>query len=115
MKKVFISMPYSGTLDQMNERVKHAKEYSVILLQRGIVPVCPVTSGHLLVEHSDIELSHQSWLQYAYEFFEMCDEVHVLQLQGWKESLGVAEEVYWARRSNKPVTFIPVHNSIFTH
>jgi hypothetical protein len=39
----------------------------------------------------------------------MCDEVAVLMLDGWRESIGVQAEIAIARELCKPVTFLRVN------
>lgn len=43
------------------------------------------------------------WGGYDENMIERCDELYILTLKGWRESVGVTAEVAIALRLNKPV------------
>ena len=49
------------------------------------------------------------WQRHDHRHLEACDEVVVLMLDGWRESVGVQAEIAIARELGKPVTFLKVH------
>jgi hypothetical protein len=46
------------------------------------------------------------WEQYDRKFLERCDEVVVLMLDGWEESVGVQAEIRIAGELGKPVRYL---------
>lgn len=46
------------------------------------------------------------WQGYDQHMISLCDEVHVLMLQGWTNSVGVTAEIKIAKRLNKPFYYI---------
>jgi len=46
------------------------------------------------------------WREYDRAFLEMCSEVWVLTLDGWRESHGVQAEIELARELGKPVVLV---------
>ena len=48
----------------------------------------------------------QFWQRHDRRFIEVCDEVVVLMLDRWQNSVGVAAEIEIARAMGKPVTFV---------
>ena len=49
------------------------------------------------------------WQRHDRRYLEACDEVVVLMLDGWRESVGVQAEIAIARELGKPVTFLRVN------
>jgi hypothetical protein len=71
--------------------------------------------GHLVfspVAHSAAIAKHGLPTDWAYwerldrRFLEMCDEVIVLTLSGWEESIGVQAEIRIAAELGKPVRYL---------
>jgi hypothetical protein len=77
------------------------------LLRSGKTIYSPIVFGHALCAF-DLPGDWQFWQKHDRRFLEVCDEVIVLQLDGWEKSVGVQAEVAIARRLGKPVTFIRV-------
>jgi hypothetical protein len=48
----------------------------------------------------------QIWQRHDHRYLEACDEVVVLMLDGWQQSIGVQAEISAARELGKPVTFL---------
>ena len=48
----------------------------------------------------------QFWQRHDRRYLDVCDEVVVLMLDGWRESVGVQAEIAIARELGKPVTFL---------
>ena len=46
------------------------------------------------------------WQRHDRRYLDVCDEVVVLMLDGWRESVGVQAEISAARELGKPVTFL---------
>ena len=55
---------------------------------------------------TDITKDWDFWERIDRSFLEWCEEVHVVCLDGWKESRGVNDEIRIAREMNKPVKLI---------
>jgi Domain of unknown function (DUF1937) len=48
------------------------------------------------------------WQQHDMAFLSVCDEVMVLKLDGWAQSVGVQAEIAAAKALGKPVSFLDV-------
>jgi nucleoside 2-deoxyribosyltransferase len=46
------------------------------------------------------------WQRHDRRYLDVCDEVVVLMLDGWRESVGVQAEIIAARELGKPVKFL---------
>ncbi len=111
MKKIFVSIPYSDDDKRIVQgRVLSATRYCARLLQEKNNPICPAIFGHLmLMENPRIDLSHDEWLEYAFAFLtDAIDEVHVLKLNGYSDSIGVKKEVQMAQAMDIQVTHVDI-------
>ncbi|EKS35133.1 hypothetical protein HMPREF9696_02405 [Afipia clevelandensis ATCC 49720] len=48
-------------------------------------------------------LGSEYWLAFDKVFMDRCDELAVLQIDGWNESNGVLREIEYFRKQNKPI------------
>lgn len=46
------------------------------------------------------------WQHISYEMLNVCNEMHVLMLDGWEESIGVIGEINHAKMKNIPIHYI---------
>ena len=64
----------------------------------------PIAHRHPLVEH--VLPTHWAFCErFGREHLERCDELVVLMLDGWRESVGVQAEVWIAGELGKPVWY----------
>ena len=100
---IYLASPYSHP----DPAVVHYR-----FIQTGAVLAKAIEHGHLMfspivhshpiadliswdpINHAEGELS--GWMKYDFDFIDKCDELWVLQLDGWKESRGVKAEVMFA-------------------
>jgi hypothetical protein len=57
----------------------------------------------------------QFWQRHDRRYLEVCDEVVVLMLDGWRESVGIQAEIAIARELGKPVTYLAVNGQSETN
>lgn len=65
----------------------------------------PIVHGHALVDHG-LPTNWPFWERFDREHLAQCDEVVVLMLEGWRESVGVAAEIRIAGELGKPVRYL---------
>ena len=65
----------------------------------------PIVHGHPLVDHG-LPTDWSFWERFDRDHLERCDEVIVLMLDGWRESVGVAAEIRIAGELDKPVWYL---------
>jgi hypothetical protein len=77
-------------------------------MQSGIVVFSPLShSVPISTEMSDtVTLSHEFWMSQDLPILRRCDEMLVLGLTGWRESLGVRQEIFEAMTLKIPITLI---------
>ena len=101
-----MASPYSHPDPAVREqRFRAACQAAVALLHAGRVVFSPIAHSHPLAQHG-LPGNWQFWERYDRAFLERCDEVVVLMLDGWQESVGVQAEIRIARELGKPVRYL---------
>jgi hypothetical protein len=106
---IYLATPYShqdATVCQ--QRFDAACCAAAVLIRQGKTAFSPVSHGHTICCHG-VPSDWTFWQRLDRRFLEMCDEIIVLMLDGWRESVGVQAEVAIARELGKPITFLRVN------
>lgn len=106
---IFISAPYSSK-DKVLEstRYRNICQYAAYLFANNKTSMSPVMMGHPCLEFEQMPGDFTFWKNYSFEVLSKCDELHVLQLDGWHESVGVAQETIYADNAEIPVKYVTV-------
>ncbi len=103
---IYLASPYSHPDTAIREQRFHAVcRMAARLMQQGDVVFAPIVHGHPLVGHG-LPTDWPFWERFDREHLRRCDELVVLRLDGWRESVGVAAEIRIAGELGKPVRFI---------
>jgi len=103
---IYLASPYSHPDPAVRElRFRAACQAAVALLHAGRVVFSPIAHSHPLVEHG-LPTSWNFWQRFDCELLTRCDEVMVLMLDGWEESVGVQAEIRIARELGKLVRYL---------
>jgi len=102
----YLASPYSDPDPAIREqRFQAACAATARLLCDGHLVYSPVVHGHPLVQHG-LPVDWSFWERYDRQHPEHCDEVVVLTLPGWQESVGVQSEIRHASVLGKPVRYV---------
>ena len=66
----------------------------------------PLANSVPAVEFGGLVLSHENFMSLDLPILERCDELLVLALDGWQQSIGVQQELGTAIALKKPITMI---------
>lgn len=103
---MYLASPYSHPHPAVREqRFRAACRATAALFRAGEVAFSPIVHSHPLVEFG-LPTAWAFWDRIDRAYLERCDEVVVLMLDGWEESVGVRAEVGIARAAGKPVRFL---------
>jgi hypothetical protein len=102
MGLIYLASPYS----HKNEAVRRARYLAVRhitleMLIEGFAVFSPIVYGRDM--EGQIGMSFEPWAKFNDTMLAACDEVHVLQLDGWEDSRGIKHELEVAKRLKKPV------------
>jgi nucleoside 2-deoxyribosyltransferase len=103
---IYLASPYSHPDPAIREqRFQAGCQAAAALLRAGHIVFSPVIHSHVLVAHG-LPSDWEFWKHVDREHLERCDEVVVLMLDGWEESVGVAAEIRIARELGKRVRYL---------
>lgn len=103
---IYLASPYSHPNSEVREqRFRAACHAAAGLLASGQTVFSPIVHGHPLVGHG-LPTDWPFWERFDRDHLARCDEVVVLMLAGWRESVGVAAEIRIAEELGKPVRYL---------
>jgi hypothetical protein len=105
---IYLASPYSSNDPAIRqERFEAVCRIAARLLRQGRTVYSPIAYGHAICAYG-VPGDWRFWQRHDRPFLEACDEVVVLMLDGWQDSLGVQAEIALAREMGKPVSFMAV-------
>ena len=103
---IYLAAPYShpdpAVRQQRYEMTCHA---TAALLRTGHTVFSPIVHSHPLVAYG-LPTEWSFWSRQDQTFLEIADAVIVLTLHGWRESVGVREEMRLAEAMGIPIAFV---------
>ena len=103
---MYLACPYSDPSRDVREARFHLACYATtVLLQAGHAVFSSIVHSHPLVDYG-LPIDWEFWERHDREYLVRCDEVVVLKLKGWEESVGVAAEIALAGDLGKPVHYV---------
>ncbi len=101
---IYLSIPYAGH-EYVSFRVSCA--VAAKLVEAGNVVIAPIIHGHALSEHGHmLDHGRDFWLKHDLEILHHCNQVVVVKLKGWEESVGVQAEIAEAKKLDIPVVYL---------
>ena len=106
---IYLASPYMHSNPAVRQqRFEVACRAAAELIRQGKTVFSPIAHSHSICQLG-LPLDWAFWERHDMAFLEMCDEVVVLKVDGWQESVGVRAEIEAARRMEKPISFFSVH------
>ena len=103
---IYLASPYTHPDPAVREaRFQAACRQAAEMLRCGVRVFSPIAHTHPIAAHG-LPPEWDFWAEYDRAFLEMCDEVWVLMLDGWRESRGVRAEVEIAVSMGKSVVYV---------
>jgi len=103
---IYLASPYSHPDATVREqRFRAACRATAGLFAAGHAVFSPIVHGHPLVRHG-MPTDWSFWEPFDREHLARCDEMVVLTIDGWRESVGVAAETRIARELGKTVRYL---------
>jgi hypothetical protein len=103
---IYLASPYSHPNAAVRaHRFREVCRAAAMLLSAGHAIFSPIAHSHPLVEHG-LPTDWFFWQRWGQNMLTRCDEVVVLQLDGWIDSVGVQAEIALARSLGKPLQFV---------
>lgn len=106
-KLIYLASPYSHPDPMVKEmRYEQALQATVELMKQGHVIFSPIVHSHPVAVLHDFPGNWEFWKTIDEVFISKSDELWVLMLDGWKESIGVNAEIQIAQAQGKPVVYL---------
>ena len=103
---VYLACPYAhAEREIMKYRYDTANRAAAKLMDAGIVVFSPLSHSVPIAEILG-DRPHEFWMKMDLPLLHLCDEILVLRLPGWQNSLGVIDEMFAAMADRKPITLI---------
>jgi hypothetical protein len=104
---IYVANPYSSHSEQtMQERYDIVEKYTAFMMKEGYDVISPIVHGHHLAINHNMPTSFEFWQKWCLALLDVCDEIHVLMIDGWKESTGLMAEIEYAEQNNLVVTYL---------
>ena len=109
-KLVYVACPYGHPeRSVIDYRMKAFYAVDAHLTNLGMFVASPMNKIHMVETHN----IHSSWSfleEYSYELLAKCSKIIVIEIDGWKESIGVQAEITFAKKNNISVEYINPEN-----
>lgn len=105
--KIYLAAPYTHRYPEIVEnRVKLINKVAALLMQRNCIVYSPISHCHAIAKENNLPTDAEYWERQNKSFIQWCDQLVILQLHGWAESKGIAQEILMAKEYKKQVTHI---------
>jgi len=107
MFDIFVIAPYTHEdQDVVSYRVEQIEKYVVKLLNEGKSVFSAVAMLNHLIDKYGIDKDYEFWEYYCKTMIKSSKEIHVLKLEDWETSVGVADELCTALELDKIIKYI---------
>lgn len=101
---IYLASPYSHpTASTRLNRFRAVCRAAGVLMNSGHIIFSPIAHTHPIAMCCEMPGDWRFWERYDKAIIARCDELWVLTLDGWRESVGVTAEIQFAREIGKPV------------
>ena len=102
---IYLAAPYSHEFDSVKEHRYHCvNRIAAILIAGGEMVFSPISHSHPIAK-CGIDGDWDTWSEFDLRMIEICDEMVVLMLDGWRESKGVKAEIERAKYLQMPIKY----------
>ena len=99
----YMAQPYSHASEIIKaQRAKLGAIAAAYFLSHRCPVFAPIPKVESIHPHAR-SMKHEDWLDYDRVLYDRCDFLLLLPLEGWRESIGVTQELAWAREDYKPI------------
>ncbi len=103
---LYVAAPYAHSQAEVREhRFRQACRAAAKLIEANIVVFSPLSHSVPIAEFLD-EKPHEFWMHQDTAILDLCSELLIVGLDGWQQSAGVKEEMFFALKKNMPITLI---------
>lgn len=106
----YLASPYSlgndSSQEQRNLRYYQVTRQAWQLFASGINVYSPITHWHNIIKVFPIEMTPSQWLMVDFPYLKASEKLYVLMLEHWNKSVGVLNEINFAKFNNIEIEYI---------
>ncbi|WP_291854826.1 DUF1937 family protein [Bradyrhizobium sp.] len=100
----YLATPYSRYPGGIERAFADAARLAAKMILAGVKVYSPIAHTHPLAVHGGLDpLDHALWLPFDEAMMNAARVLIVAHMEGWQESAGIAYEVAYFERHNKPI------------
>lgn len=103
---IYLASPYSGTLEQMQQRYMDTKHATATLLHNKLHIYSPIVHCHEMACRFSLPRDALFWKQYNEDMIKRVDHLWLLKIPGWETSKGMGMEVEFASSIGLPISSV---------
>ena len=103
---IYVASPYSHpNVSVRQKRYEDVTEFTMGLIKNKVAAFSPIMYLHYAAQQYQMPYDAEWWKEFNRRFIINADYIHVLMLDGWKESLGVKQEILLANELGINVSY----------
>jgi hypothetical protein len=104
---IYLATPYSRYPAGIDAAFRDAAALAARLLTKGVKVYSPIAHTHPLAIYGNIDpLDHAIWLPFDEAMMTASSALLVAQMRTWQASKGIAHEIEFFTREDKPVFYL---------
>ena len=104
---IYLAVPYTHPDPKVREdRFNKINELAARLMKEGEFVFSPISHCHPIAKVGDLPKDWSYWNDYCVLMMKNCQKMIVLMVDGWKESIGVTEEIKIANERGIEVEYV---------
>lgn len=104
---IYIASPYNSPFDTTKiDRYEAVRDYVADCYKRELPVYSPIVHNHPIAITHELPGTWEFWAKINLPMLRLCDTLHVLCLDGWRDSHGVNAEIEEAIRLNLSIYFV---------
>lgn len=105
-RMIYLASPYTHDDPAiMKERYEGVCRVAARLMKQGHYVYSPIAHSHGIAQYG-LPLGWEYWERISYAFLNLCKEIWVVTMPGWRHSIGVLAEIAHAEAQGKPVRYV---------
>lgn len=111
----YLASPYSHPSPAIREqRYRDLQDYAGPLMVAGHFVYAPILQTHHIAARFSLPVEFEWWMAYNHLMIQKSSGVIVAEMDGWRESRGVQNEIAFAKLNNLPVWTLDIYGRFNT-
>jgi hypothetical protein len=103
---VYLGSPYAKYPHGLEEAARVVSECAGVLMQRGLRIYCPIAHGHSASRNVALPRTWDFWKEQDQPLIDAAVALVVLEMHGWRESVGLTYEIEEFMKAGKPIMYL---------